>query len=92
MDATLRDLCAAQVPGDTYRNLRIEPDYSAETFKHILVRCGCSRTPTAPRRSRCSPTLHGQDRRRVPEELLEDLFVTVLTIVVVLFLLIVMNR
>ena len=37
MDATLRDLCAAQVPGDTYRNLRIDPDYSGETFKHILV-------------------------------------------------------
>ena len=30
-------LCAAQVPGDTYRNLRISPDYSRRTFKHVLV-------------------------------------------------------
>jgi hypothetical protein len=25
------------VPGDTHRNLRIDPDYSGQTFKHILV-------------------------------------------------------
>ena len=37
MNAGLRDLCASQVPGDTYRNLRIEPEYSGQTFKHILV-------------------------------------------------------
>ena len=29
--------CDAQVPGDTYRNLRIYPEYSDRTFKHILV-------------------------------------------------------
>jgi hypothetical protein len=33
----LHDLCAAQVPGDTQRNLQIHPAFSAETFKHILV-------------------------------------------------------
>ena len=27
----------AQVPGDTYRGLQIDPHYSGETFKHILV-------------------------------------------------------
>jgi hypothetical protein len=37
MDASLRELCARQVPGDTHRNLRIHPDYSARTFKHVLV-------------------------------------------------------
>ena len=37
MDAELRRLCAAQVPGDTHRNLQIEADYSGQTFKHILV-------------------------------------------------------
>lgn len=37
MDAALEQLCARQVPGDTYRNLRIRPDYSARTFKHVLV-------------------------------------------------------
>lgn len=37
MDAELRQLCAAQVPGDTHRNLQVEADYSGQTFKHILV-------------------------------------------------------
>ncbi len=37
MDAALYQICARQVPGDTYRNLRIHPDYSARTFKHVLV-------------------------------------------------------
>jgi hypothetical protein len=33
----VRDMCAQQVPGDTYRNLEIEPVFSGRTFKHILV-------------------------------------------------------
>lgn len=37
MDAELRRLCAAQVPGDTHRNLQVHADYSGQTFKHILV-------------------------------------------------------
>jgi len=37
MHAQLEALCAREVPGDTQRNLRIYPKYSAETFKHILV-------------------------------------------------------
>ncbi len=37
MDAALHNLCAAEVPGDTYRNLRVWPRYSQQTFKHILV-------------------------------------------------------
>ena len=37
MHATLEQLCARQVPGDTHRNLRIHPTYSGQTFKHILV-------------------------------------------------------
>lgn len=37
MHRQLESLCGAQVPGDTYRNLRISPTYSSETFKHILV-------------------------------------------------------
>jgi len=37
MHQQLEALCAQQVPGDTYRNLRIAPEYSAQTFKHILV-------------------------------------------------------
>jgi hypothetical protein len=37
MDAEMRALCAAQVPGDTHRNLQVDADYSGQTFKHILV-------------------------------------------------------
>jgi hypothetical protein len=37
MDAELARLCAAQVPGDTHRNLQVSSDYSGQTFKHILV-------------------------------------------------------
>jgi len=37
MDAAVRQLCAAQVPGDTHRNLEVRADYSSQTFKHILV-------------------------------------------------------
>jgi hypothetical protein len=37
MHRTLEQLCARQVPGDTYRNLRIRPTFSGRTFKHVLV-------------------------------------------------------
>ena len=37
MDEKLRQLCAREVPGDTQRNLEVAADYSAQTFKHILV-------------------------------------------------------
>ena len=37
MTRKLNEMCAAEVPGDTYRNLQIHPVFSAQTFKHILV-------------------------------------------------------
>ena len=37
MHGALQGMAASQIPGDTYRNLTINPTYSAETFKHILV-------------------------------------------------------
>ena len=37
MQRQLYEMCAAQVPGDTQRNLQIQPSYSGRTFKHILV-------------------------------------------------------
>ena len=37
MDNLLRGQCTAQIPGDTSRNLQINPDYSAQTFKHVLL-------------------------------------------------------
>jgi hypothetical protein len=37
MHQKLMALCSSEVPGDTQRNLRIEPSYSSQTFKHVLV-------------------------------------------------------
>jgi ribosomal protein S27E len=37
MEAETERMCAAEVPGDTHRNLNVETDYSGQTFKHILV-------------------------------------------------------
>jgi hypothetical protein len=37
MDAEMERLCAAEVPGDTHRNLNVATDYSGQTFKHILA-------------------------------------------------------
>jgi hypothetical protein len=37
MDAKVRSMCAAAVPGDTQRNLQVQAQYSDQTFKHILV-------------------------------------------------------
>jgi hypothetical protein len=37
MHQKLEEMCAAQVPGDTHRNLEIHPTFSSRTFKHILV-------------------------------------------------------
>ena len=37
MEQQLRQLCGAAVPGDTYRNLQVQPTFRDQTFKHILV-------------------------------------------------------
>lgn len=37
MDGKTEQLCSAQVPGDTQRNLQVQTDYSGQTFKHILT-------------------------------------------------------
>jgi hypothetical protein len=37
MHGQLEALCSREVPGDTQRNLTVFPEYSGETFKHILV-------------------------------------------------------
>jgi len=37
MEQKTQDLCAREVPGDTHRNLEVDADFSAQTFKHILV-------------------------------------------------------
>ena len=37
MEAELRRLCGAQVPGDTFRNLEVQATFTNQCFKHILV-------------------------------------------------------
>jgi hypothetical protein len=37
MRATLRSMCARQVPGDTHRNLEVDATFSRQHFKHILA-------------------------------------------------------
>jgi hypothetical protein len=37
MERHLRQMCASEVPGDTYRNLSVESEYTDQTFKHILL-------------------------------------------------------
>lgn len=37
MTEQLHSMCAAEVPGDTHRNLTISPSFSKQTFKHLLV-------------------------------------------------------
>jgi hypothetical protein len=37
MTSKLREMAAAEIPGDTYRNLQIHPQFSGQTFKHVLV-------------------------------------------------------
>ena len=37
MDAKVTQLCAAEIPGDTYRNLVVSTNYAHQTFKHILA-------------------------------------------------------
>lgn len=37
MQAMLREMCAREIPGDTYRDLQIAPEFSRKTFKHLLA-------------------------------------------------------
>lgn len=37
MESALRQLCARQIPGDTYRDLVVHSTYTNQRFKHILV-------------------------------------------------------
>jgi hypothetical protein len=37
MDGKVAQMCAQQIPGDTYRNLVVHTSYTRQTFKHILA-------------------------------------------------------
>ncbi len=73
MDAKVAQMCAQQVPGDTYRNLVVHTSYARQTFKHILAPVWLmsytyrrARVPVRAERR------HRRHRRRVSEEPVED--------------------
>jgi hypothetical protein len=37
MEAALERLCAAEVPGDTHRNLQVQATFADQRFKHVLL-------------------------------------------------------
>jgi ribosomal protein S27E len=37
MEATIRQMCARAIPGDTYRDLVVHSQFSGQTFKHVLL-------------------------------------------------------
>jgi ribosomal protein S27E len=37
MEKQVYALCGSQVPGDTYRNLRVQSNFTQQTFKHVLL-------------------------------------------------------
>ena len=36
METAVEQMCAAQIPGDTHRNLHVQSQYAGRTFKHVL--------------------------------------------------------
>ena len=73
MDGKMYSLCAAQVPGDTHRNLHVNSDYSGQTFKHILVPVWLLDLQLRPAQFPGGhQRIHRRDRRPVSEELGED--------------------
>jgi len=53
MDEKLQALCAQQIPGDTFRNLAVQADYSGQTFKHMLAPVWLLGYTYGPRRFQC---------------------------------------
>ena len=45
----LRAMCSREVPGDTQRNLQIRPEFSGQTFKHLLAPVWLLRYDYGPR-------------------------------------------
>jgi predicted RNA-binding Zn-ribbon protein involved in translation (DUF1610 family) len=85
MDAKLQALCAAQVPGDTYRNLAVQSDYSKQTFKHILVPVWLLAYSYGARRFQCAMNgVTGAVRGEYPKSRWKIALIVVAVFVVVL--------
>jgi predicted RNA-binding Zn-ribbon protein involved in translation (DUF1610 family) len=89
MHAKLEALCGAQVPGDTYRNLRIDPEYSGQTFKHVLVPVWLLAYTYGAKRfqvvvNACTGTIAGQYPKS-PWKILAVILVVLVILVLVLY-------
>ena len=92
-DRFLRRLCARKVPGDTHRNLKISPDYSEQTFKHILVPVWILNYDYG--RSRHQVLINGYDGRiagRYPKSAWKIFFASLLVILLVALILFLFNQ
>ena len=92
MDAQLMSLCGAQVPGDTYRNLRhrprlLRPDLQAHPRAHLAVVVYVRPQDVSGRRQR----LHRGARGALPQSPSKVLF-AVLAVLVVIVAFIPLNR
>lgn len=93
MDAQLLALCGREVPGDTYRNLRIGPEYSDRTYKHILVPVWIL-TYTFGRKTYqvVANGYTGVLAGRYPKSPWKILFASIATLIIVLVLVALLNR
>jgi hypothetical protein len=88
MHQKLLALCAAEVPGDTYRNLRIEPVYSGQTFKHVLVPIWLLAYTYGSKRFQVVVNGYtGTIAGRYPKSVWKILFLTALVLLIVLLVL-----
>jgi hypothetical protein len=81
-------MCAAAVPGDTHRNLRIAPEFSGQTFKHILVPVWLLAYTYGTRRYQVVVNGYtGRIAGQYPKSVWKILFVTLVILVIVLLVL-----
>ena len=85
MEAKLQMLCAAQVPGDTFRNLAVHADFSQQTFKHILAPVWLLRYTYGARSFQCVMNgVTGAVRGQYPKSPWKIALVVLVVIVIVL--------
>jgi hypothetical protein len=88
MRAQLERMCAAAVPGDTHRNLRIAPEYSGRTFKHILVPVWLLAYTYGSKRYQVLVNGYtGQTAGEYPKSVWKILFLTLAIVIIVLLVL-----
>ena len=92
MNQQLDRLCGQAVPGDTFRNLKILPDYRGETFKHILVPVWLLAYDYGRKRYQVLVNgSTGEIAGRYPKSLWKILLLVILALIIILMLLFISN-